>query len=131
MLVLAVWVLNANNDVRTRIADARQEASLVSVGNALQEIFGEVYIKDTSFQATQLTDDQLTDYINEAKTKASSAASVSSEDMATSIRAVTFTQRDGDTFKLISSDGSVTATVTLNKDFILGANYSIDRLTDI
>jgi hypothetical protein len=88
-----------------------------------------VYLKDTSFQATQLTDDQLTDYINEAKSKASSAASASSEDMAASIRAVTFTQRDGDTFKLISGDGSATATVTLDKDSFVGAHYSIDRLT--
>jgi hypothetical protein len=128
---VATIVLRTGSDVDNQIGDARQEASVMAVADSLVLAFGDLQINDTSFQPTRLTDDQLAGHIDTAREKAVASLSDSADEGAADrIRAVTFTQRSGNTFQLVSGDGSASATVTLDDDSAAGVYYRLDRLAD-
>jgi len=125
---IVVLVLNSASDVSTKLSDARQGASVVAVGNSFVEVLSEAKIDNPALRPTQLTGSQLVEYLNEAKDRALNGASDKSS--AAAINAVTFTDLDNGTFRLISGDGSVTATVTLDDDTPTGVYYRLDNSID-
>ena len=124
---IASFVAYSYNDVSDKISTASQGAYVMSVGNSFSELLEDVRFSDPSFLPTKITDDQLADYVSDAKEKAANPASGPVDaDTANGIRAVTFSQREDNSFQLISGDGSASATMTLYDDAAMASYYVMD-----
>lgn len=127
---VASFIMYSYNDVSNRVSTARGASYVILVGNSFVEVIEDARINDPSLLPTKITADQLADYISEAKENAINPWSgpVDTE-TAAGIRAVTFSQRDGDSFQLIAGDDVTTATMTLYDDAAWAAHYVMNPAT--